>query len=300
MKLSWFLVQLRDILELFLIPCIALFLPWRLCFRFFKIVCRLGFLYKAQAAGVVDNFKSFNLGGAEEENFVYHRRLVTLVDHADMFLVWSRGRSWIKKNIQINGQWPAPDNASVLCTFHWGAGMWSLRDTRLSGLKAHALVASLKKENFVGRPVLHFYAKLRTKTIAREIGCETIDATVTLRAVLKALKSNEQIMAVVDVPADAVAASTEVHLLGAVAKVPKGLLRVAADNKLPVTVFTVGISMETGQRYMNIKTLAVEEDADVLIAEVFSYLDDAIKGQPSAWHFWGEANRFFVGMNAQK
>jgi hypothetical protein len=300
MKTKWLKAQLRDLIELFVLPGMSMFLPWKLCFGFFKLVCRCDFLYRAQSTAVLSKVQGFDVPGLDAQQFAYQRRLVTLVDHADMFLVWTRGRKWLDKFVVTQGQWPAADSAAVLCTFHWGAGMWCLRDARLKGLKAHILVASLKKENFRGRPVLHWYAKLRTDTIARELGRATIDASQTLRSVLKALKSNEQIMAVVDVPADAVAGSTQVSLLGQTASVPKGLLRVAADNKIPVTVFTVGVCLQTGTRRLQIHTLPVEQDTDVLIPKVFAFLDAAIKDAPPAWHFWSEVDRFFLGSRTNK
>lgn len=294
MRFGCILIQLRDVVELFLIPALALFLPWSLCFRVFKFLSKLDFLYRNVSLNAFEKFQSFELEKIEKEKWLSKYKLVTLVDHADLYLAWARRDCWLKKHITIEGGWPNSGKAAVLCTFHWGAGMWSLRHARINNLKAHILVASLKKENFPDRPVLHFYAKLRTKAIARELSRETLDSAASLRSVLKALKADEQVMAVVDVPADAVTGSTEVNLFGHVAKVPRALLRLAADNGLPVTVFTVGISMDNGHRFLNIYNLPIERNSDILTTQVFSYLDQVVKSEPAAWHFWGEADRFFV------
>lgn len=361
--LHYFRVQLRDVVELYALPLLAVVLPWPWCFALYKRCAQSAWLYRqtanralaqAQVLGYVapspdgvaqassaaiavaanrqvnrqapDASMTHDLPDAA--TWLAQRKLVTLVDHADHYLSRTRSSRWLRRYVDVQGQWPQPDKAAVLCTFHWGAGMWSLRHARQAGLKVHALAAPLDGAQFAGRPVLHAYAKARTASAAREMGQPTLDASQSMRPVFKALKAGEQVLAVVDVPPDAVNASLSVPLLGRTAQVPRGLLRLAAEQGLPVVVFVVGIDLKTGRRYLHIESIppskpdsapcSVQEgvagskvatssdphappitmDADVLTRQVFVRLQMAIDQEPAAWHLWSEAPRFFVGSDA--
>lgn len=363
--LHYFRVQLRDLVELYALPLLAVVLPWPWCFALYKRCAQSAWLYRqtagralaqAQALGYVApspdgvaqgglassaamaaaaaNGQTHDAHGShcahdlpDAATWLAQRKLVTLVDHADHYLSRTRSSRWLRRYVDVQGQWPEPDKAAVLCTFHWGAGMWSLRHARHAGLKIHALAAPLQGAQFAGRPVLHAYAKARTASAAREMGQPTLDASQSMRPVLRALKAGEQVLAVVDVPPDTVNASLSVPLLGRTAQVPRGLLRLAAEQGLPVVVFVVGINLATGRRYLHIQSVPhwepdsasdsahdggagsnaatpraapaqITMDADALTRHVFARLQTAIDQEPAAWHLWSEAPRFFAGSDA--
>jgi len=84
------------------------------------------------------------------------------------------------------------------------------------------------------------------------------------------------------------------RLLGRRARVPRGLLRLAVDQALPVTVYLTGLRVADGRRFLRIHSLGVHDDVARLAQAVFAHLDQAIREDPPAWHFWGEAPRIFV------
>ncbi|MEO5672710.1 MAG: hypothetical protein ABIR26_18640 [Ramlibacter sp.] len=286
-------VEARDLFELFLLPALAALLPWRVAFRLLRRAALHLRPYR-EAADVALAQASGRGWMGEAPRWVLVRRLVTLVDHADLFLAKTRSDAWMARHLDVHGEWPAAGQAGLICTFHIGAGMWGLRHARASGLKAHAIVAPLEGAHFGGRSVLLAYARARTAEVARSLGCPTLDMSVSLRPVLQALRRGEQVVAAIDVPADQVSASEEIKLLGLRARVPRGLLRLAVDQALPVTVYITGLDVATGMRTLHIHQLGVRNDLRQLIEEVFAFLDKAIRDDPPAWHFWGEANRIFV------
>lgn len=289
----WLRVQLRDAIELFALPALAAILPWPLCFAIYKRLARLPWLYRNAALRALSEAQAHTCI-QDSAQWLYQRKLVTLVDHADLFLSAFRSHRWMKRYVRVSGQWPDPGQPHILCTFHWGAGMWSLRHMRRAGVNARALAAPLSGTQFEGRPVLYLYARWRTAQSARELGNPTIDASASLRPVLTSIRAQEQIVAVVDVPADAVAAASTVPMLGGKISVPRGLLRLAAERTVAVTVFTVGIDLHSGYRNLLIKNLEPDPDPEGLIAHVFQEMEHALLSEPAAWHFWGEANRFFL------
>lgn len=285
-------IEARDLMELVLLPGLAAVLPWRLCFKVFKLLARCSFLYKAQCDAALAQAKARGWA-THDSDWLAARRLVTLVDHADYYLARTRSDAWLKSHVLVDGRWPSPGEAALLCTFHWGAGMWGLRHVSASGLKAHALVAPLNGAHFAGRTVLHRYAQARTACVAQALQCPTLDVSASLRPVLRALRSKEQVLAAIDVPSDQVSSSESIPFLGMRARVPRALLRLAVDQGVPVTMFLTGIRMADGKRFIRIRAHGAHEEVETLIRDLFADLEAAIVENPPAWHFWSEAERFF-------
>jgi hypothetical protein len=290
---QWWRLQLQDALELFVLPALAAVLPWSVCFALYKRLAHWPSLYRPATDGAWP-WVQRHLPQVPEAQWRWERRLLTLVDHADWVLSKTRTRLWLQKHVHVQGQWPSPHSTQVICTFHWGAGMWTLQALRDAGLQVHALAASLQGDQFKGRPVLHAYARLRTAQVVKALGHPTVDVTASMRPVLQAIKDQHSLLGVVDVPADNFGSAVDVQMLGQNARVPRGLLRLAADRQLPVTVFLAGLDFKTGKRQWQIHSLGVSQDAQTLFKTVFQFLDQAIRESPSAWHLWAEMPRFMT------
>lgn len=290
---KWWRLQLQDALELFVLPGLAAVLPWGVCFALYKRLAHWPSLYRPATDSAWPWVQRF-LPQVNEAQWRWERKLLTLVDHADWVLSKTRTRSWLQKHVHVQGQWPSPNSTQVICTFHWGAGMWTLPALRDAGLQVHALAASLQGDQFKGRPVLHAYARLRTAQVVKALGHPTVDVTASMRPVLQAIKDQHSLLGVVDVPADNFGSAVDVQLLGQELRVPRGLLRLAADRQLPVTVFMAGLDFATGQRHWQIHSLGASRDAQTLFKTVFQFLDQAIRESPSAWHLWAEMPRFMT------
>lgn len=293
-RLAWarLRVEGRDALELVLLPGLAAVLPWRVCFFLFRWLAHWKLLYRSSCERAIEQARQ--RGWVQDEvQWLHARRLMILVDHADLYLARFRGDAWMKRHLRVQGQWLPADQAAVLCTFHWGAGMWGLRHAGAEGLKGHALVAPFDRSHFQGRWVLYRYAKARIDSVAAALNSDTLDVSRSLRPALRALRAHEQVLAAVDVPADQFAASEAITLLGMQARVPKALLRLAVEQRLPVVVYLTGVDLRSGERFLSIRQLGVHDTLEPLIRDVFLELDAAIRACPPAWHFWGESERFF-------
>ena len=285
--------EARDAVELLLLPGLAAVLPWKLCFAVFKRLARIGWLYQEPCEAALNQARERGWAGADETHWLWVRRLVTLVDHADHYLGLWRGDGWMKKHLHVQGGWPVHSNGIMLLTFHWGAGFWGLRHAAAHGLRPHALVASLDSQAYEGRTVLSIYARSRNAHVARILGSPTIDVALHLKRVIRALRANHSLLGVMDVPADEVKSSMPIKLLGMQARVPRGLLRLAVDQQVPVVIYITGLNTQTGQRFLRIKPLGTPTDIDGLTTQVFDELERIIAEDAPAWHFWSIADRLF-------
>jgi len=285
--------ELRDVLELVLLPGLAAILPWRWCFLVFQQLAHMRWLYRTPCEEALRQARERNWAGTDEERWLWVRRLVTLVDHADHYLCLWRSDKWMQKHLQVEGAWPSNEQAVLLLTFHWGAGFWGLRHAAAQGLRPHALVASLESQAFQGRTVLSWYARSRNANVARTLGASTIDVARQLKKVIRALHDKHALLGVVDVPADEVKASMVIELLGMQASVPRGLLRLAVEQQVPVVMYITGLNMRSGQRFLRIKPMGSCTLVEDLAARVYGELAKVIAEEPPAWHFWGIAERFF-------
>jgi len=285
--------ELRDALELILLPGLAAVLPWRWCFFAFQQLARMRWLYRAPCEEALRQARSRGWAGADEAHWLWVRRLVTLVDHADHYLCLWRSDAWMRKHLQVEGAWPSAEQGVLLLTFHWGAGFWGLRHAAAQGLRPHALVASLESQAFQGRALLSWYARSRNANVARTLGSPTIDVARHLKKVIRALHDRHSLLGLVDVPADEAKASMGIELLGMQACVPRGLLRLAVDQQVPVVIYITGLNTRNGQRFLRIKPLGSYMSVEDLAARVFGELEKLIVEDAPAWHFWGIAERFF-------
>lgn len=285
--------EARDLLELVLVPGLAALLPWPVCFRLFRWGCRLDILYRNECRDALAQAHAYGCVPGDAARWLQTCRLVTLIDNADFYLSRTRSDRWMTRHLHVTGEWPSPGVASLLCTFHWGAGLWALRHIGSQGLTAHAIVAKHVRANFKGRTVRYFYYGARNRENERALGTAGIEVSASPRPIMQALHANQQVIAAVDVPADQVAASEPVSVLGHPARVPRGLFRIAAGSQVPMFIFLTGIRISDGKRTLQIHRLSATGDLPVLVRETFALLEVAITTDPAAWHFWKIAPRFF-------
>ena len=285
--------EARDAVELVLLPGLSAWLPWNFCFAIFKRLARMRWLYREPCEAALKQARERGWAGADEAHWLWVRRLVTLVDHADHYLGLWRGDGWMQKHLQVQGVWPVHSHGIMLLTFHWGAGFWGLRHAAAQGLQPHALVASLDSHAYQGRTVMSIYARSRNAHVARILASPTIDVAKHLKQVIQALRDNHSLLGVMDVPADEAKSSMLIDVLGMQARVPRGLLRLAVYQQVPVVIYITGINTQTGQRFLRIKPLGTPTDVNELAKVVFGELEGIIAEDAPAWHFWSIANRLF-------
>jgi hypothetical protein len=286
--------QLREFVELILVPGLACLAPWPLSYRILRRLAKLRWLYEAAVEPQIEQAR--RLGWVQSEDaWRLRRRLTTAVDHCDYFLVCTRGDRWLSKHLLVQGDWPAAGEPAILLTFHWGAGFWALRHAAAHGLDARALVASTAGAQARLGLVRDAYYAARNRAISRVMGGAVMKVPGDIKAAVNLLRRGGQLVAAIDVPADQAGNSLPVEVAGLPARLPTGILALAARRSIPVYVFSCGLRWADGKRTLAIRRLAAG-DAAGMLAQTASLLDGVIREDPAQWHFWGEAPRFFQGL----
>lgn len=281
----------KALIELVLLPGVAAVLPWRLCFLLLRAASHLPFLYRQRCEGSLAQAQRLGFVG-DTARWLRRYRLVMLVDHADLYLSRFRGDGWMRRHLLRCGRWPAPGEPFIGCTFHWGAGMWALRDLAASKVPAHALVGSIPEGHFRGQTVVGRYSAQRVAEVGHALRTVPLDAARDRRRMLAAIDNNEALLAAVDVPADQAAASMPIGFLGQAIRVPHGIFRLAARRRLPVVFYLTGLDFRTGKRLLHISQPLVSGDADQLVRAAYETLESWVRRQPECWHFWFIFDRF--------
>ncbi len=283
--------EARDALELVLLPGLAALLPWRWAFFLFRRMAGWAWLYRGQCERALAGAQS---AGAVDDpaRWLREYRLVILVDHADHYLSRTRSNAWLRRHVRVTGDWAVQGQGALLVTFHWGCGMWAQRHAHAHGLLPHTLVAS--PEGLRGRSVLRGYIRQRLRTLEQAEGRPVIHVPGPMRALRRAWAAREQVVLVIDVPADQVAGTLTLPVLGRPARVPAALAQLAVQQGVPVTVYTLDLDLATGQRHLRLYPLGVPQDAETLLRQVFTHFDAAVGARPASWHLWSEAARFFA------
>jgi hypothetical protein len=286
-------VELQDLLELVILPGLAIVLPWKLAFRAFGWLARQPWLYHEPCSRALQQARALGWAGENEAHWLWVRKLVTLIDHADHYLGLTRSDKWMCRHLVVQGSWPADHQPHMLLTFHWGAGYWGLRHAAASGLSPHALVASLDSNAYQGRAVLRRYARSRNANVSNTLGADNLDVSKDLKKIAKSVRLGQPLLGVVDVPADDAKAALDVTILGMKARVPRGLFKIAVERQIDVVVYITGLNTQTGQRFLRIKTIGVFDNIQTLADTLFQELDTVIALDAPAWHFWSVSERLF-------
>lgn len=278
--------------ELVLLPGTAIFLPWPLCFRFYRYCSRQSWLYQELTEqSLAAAQKVIPIDDPIRWRTIY--RLTQLVDHGDLYLSRFRSDRWLRKYLDLTGaNWPKHPSFLAI-TFHWGTGLWSLRHLRSQGIVTAFLSARFDKSSFIKRRIAYYYSRLRTREVERAGLTKVIYKGGSVPRLLEAFRQGKAVVALIDVPPREVGTCLPVTLFQRRAWWPSGLIRLAVRERIPVVAFTVALDPETGRRCLNITEPLPAHDPHQLAEALAGCFSEAISRNSPAWHSWRLVQEFF-------
>jgi len=283
-----------DALCLYAIPLTTALLPWRLGFAWLKWLARLPFLHRDSVESLWAGAAPF-LPDADARQWKRRARLLLLVEHTDTYLTVLRSDRWWRRHIALRGEIPPADQANLLLTFHWGTGNWIWRLLRAHGIRAFFLARRPQGRSLGLSRLSHWYGQLRGWSLRRIGSAGIIFTGDSADAIRQALGAKNSVIGMLDVGVRDGQQAMHGALLQRQVRLPYGLARIAQDTGTTVTLFSVGLDWDTGDRDLAIEIIPGGTDAAGIMRAYIEHLDARLHGAPEAWQMWHEARAIFAG-----
>lgn len=249
--LSFLRLELRALLELYLIPGLTVFVPWPVGFRWLRFCSRFRFLYGAEWRAALAQARDFVQVG-DEQLWARQFRLCKLVDHADLYLSMTRSDRWLRRYVDGWDTIPRIDGGAVVIVIHWCPGFWLGRAVRRYGAPGHSVIAPPNRRAMGGSFLAYGYGMLRMREFKRVNGRVSLSPTGVVRRLLKILREQAGgkvwIGGMLDVPPGPNAPGESVTVFGRPGYFPNGLIGIAKLAKVPIIMVTCGLDPRTGRR----------------------------------------------------
>lgn len=244
-------LEIRALLELYLIPGMAALMPWPLGFRWLRFFSRFQGLYRAEWQPALAQAQQFvDVGDAGL--WARHFRLGRLVDHADYWLSRTRSRRWLQRHCDVVLPWPKLDTPAVGVFFHVCPGLWGMRSLQAQGVNAAVLAGHFSKRSVGGAWLAWIYAVLRGKELVRASGSALIFSPGSVKKALAQIESGGWVVGTPDVPPTETALGVPVQLFGRRAHYAEGLRVIAQRAGVPIVIFTLGLDLRNGRRQLQV------------------------------------------------
>ncbi len=268
-------LELRSLVEHFLLPSLALFLPWPLAFRLLRRLARYPGLYEEEWRPALAQAQALGLVPIDDPlDWAWRFRTCRLVDHADYWLSRLRSRRWLDRHVDHRDAWPTIEGPAVGAFFHWCAGMWGIRDLHAAGPRSSVLAGRFTPTAMGGAWLGFLYGHIRLNELARASGGPLIYAPRTVQQSLAALAAGRWVVGTPDVPPSETRIAAPVQLFGRPGYMPEGLLLIARKAQVPVVIFTLALDFDSGRRELRVDGPFDPDDPQLMqrIADTWSGL----------------------------
>jgi hypothetical protein len=273
----------RQAAECALLPAIAAALPWPLAWRTLRAIAARGHAFGEETARALAMCSHLGFAG-DAKSWAMRHRLTRIIDQIDPALSAVRGDGWMDRHVAIAGD-PLPPAPCVVVGFHYGTGFWSLRHLRRHGHHVSFVSAPIDAGQWRTEPLRLAYMRWRQKCVAAAGGAPIIYVGGSAERIRTALRRGTSVLALIDVP-EPTTSAVRVPLLGHDVRLPDGILRIAASEKVPLVGFVGAFDARTGARRLRFARLP--DDPDAALRALVDLLEAAIRDDPAGWHFWAQ------------
>ncbi len=286
-------IELRILLELYLVPGLCVLLPWPLAYRWLRWCARWNWLFAPEWQAALAQARQW-VSIEDEARWSRDYRTCRLVDHADFWLSRTRSRRWLRKHVDAAKSWPLPTQAAVGVFFHWCGGMWAVRALHAAGPSSAVLAGHYNKRTMGHSWLGFFYGYLRLGELARAGGRPLIFSPGTLKKAQAELAAGHWVTGTPDVPPSETRLAREVRLFGRPALFTEGLLRIARDGGVPVVMYTLGLDLSSGRRDLRIEG-PFDPNDPALLQRIASYWEALLRENSWGFTLWPMMPAYFAG-----
>lgn len=279
--------ELLEYLEYFIIPSLAVILPWWLAMRWFRLVSYVPWLYQETTQHCLAGAKYLDLVDVQDEsNWVRACKISQMVDYADIFLLMTRSGHYWQKYVDENISQQLLSQQMIF-TPHYGAGMW-IYQYLLSRQHRAAMLVNLPDKRLLARNLI---GRLRLYVLGR-LGADIVSPDQMLR-LRKVLHNKGTIIVGPDIPvAEGVKSYQPDTPLGQL-NLSARFFDLAESHQIPVLNIVFSLDVESGRRQFDAK--AYEQKTAKEYAQLFAQQAfEAIKKRSYLWRMLVAAPRVML------
>lgn len=275
-----------DFWVLCVVPGLPSLLPWRWAWACYRALSAAPILLEEQVRTCARIIET-TLPGVDRVSLLRRLRMLRMLDFADLYLARRTPLAVAPGgHFRVEGEWPAGPFVAV--SFHYGNGMWMLRDLLRKGRRTAVIAAPFEPGDFKGRRVYFGYSRARHREMERSAGHVAAYRPRVREKLMHALAEGNVVMSLLDLPPRLVPANQQpVRLLDRAASLPAGVFQLAAAANVPVVPFWVELDAK-GRRTLVIGEARDAHDTAGNLAWFAALLDSLIRRDPAAWYFWTE------------
>lgn len=268
--------ECRDYLEYFIIPAMAVIMPWWLAIRWFRLVANVPFLYRGPSNLRMEGAKQVDLLNESPASWQKKTKIAMMIDLADMFILLV----WGKRHIQRYVTDDFSDkllSQQLIATPHYGTGILAYR------LLADKKISTAMLIDFYtdGYRALNFFSRFRLWSL-QKAGVRVFDPR-DIQVVRQALRDECSILFMPDLPQNASVRSYQILTDGGKLNVASRFFELAEKRHLPVLYAIFDIDLSTGRRHFTAE-MQVQLNAEQYAQCFAEKTINAIKQQSYLWH----------------
>ena len=282
--------ECRDLLTFFLLPLPALLLPWRLAWPFYwRVAARRG-VFSNQTERALAQARN-SLQNPPDAEWARRFRSVLIVDLVDFW--FSLLCPWrLRWRIRARGAWPTRGPVVIIGS-HWGPGFGALRSMRWAGIRPHFIFRKTPSERFRGQRVRQLFVTLRLRHQKRLFPGKCYHPGGYPRRLLRALRRDEHILVLADVPAGPHDDAAVIEVFGRPAVISTGMLGLTVRAGASFVTYAQGLDVATGDRDLRIDCLRQSASRRELLEALAGFLEETLERDPAQWQLWFAAAQFF-------
>jgi len=285
----------RDFLELFLVPSVAVWLPWPTAYRLFRWVVENTSLYSRQMPRCLVNARHF-LGEFDETGFAQRQKMLRLLDQADFWLIRFRpAKAMAITQVENGGHWLGSPGFLALCN-HWGAGFLGIHHLKQQGHTP--LIVFLETPLSVRQHGLcHVLAQTsRRRYYHRLSGGQALTVKPgesRAAGTRRLLTTSKSPLLMVDTPSSKSINSLNLRVGDKTWCYPAdtGYIRLITKRGRDFVEFSVAFDYPSGQRRLRLRPgLGRDQNRQALLRRFQDSLNQRLAEDPAQWQFWHVAD----------
>lgn len=283
--------EFKNLFEFYLFPFLALMLPHKIYYPFFKYICKNTFFYNTYSDGSYKSAQNILEVNCNENTWERNVKLLYLTDITDYWLAKYRPKKLMSELIK-KGNWFSKPGYIVL-GMHWGAGYNVLVDLKLHSINPFFVfnepLVSFKFQSFIEKQ----YRKARVKHIHKISGSIAITTGGGYSKIKNILDSQGVPIILYDAPQFDRDTDFSLIVFNKKYKVASGFINLICKESYKFQLYSSQINFDSGERLLTINPIGKIKSKKQLIILLSEYFEKLLISSPEQWYFWRQSCDLF-------